>query len=151
MISTLEGTGTNEPWQENDAPCIHLATNDKWCRSHTTTTNTASYLMRDESILIGFTWTTWKNFHAYAGLLVDAMMIALFACRRLEQNGNDPLHRHPVVKLAVVHCQRKRQKQQHHQRTNGSTNVKTLQVQTTWIYLTYLQYRGNLAISKLLA
>ncbi len=26
---------------------------------------------------------------AYAGLLVDAMMIALFACRRLEQNGNE--------------------------------------------------------------
>jgi hypothetical protein len=26
---------------------------------------------------------------AYAGLLVDAMMIALFACRRLEKNGND--------------------------------------------------------------
>ncbi len=26
--------------------------------------------------------------HAYTGLLVDAMMIALFACRRLDQNGN---------------------------------------------------------------
>ncbi len=25
---------------------------------------------------------------AYAGLLVDAKMIALFACRRLDQNGN---------------------------------------------------------------
>jgi hypothetical protein len=61
------------------------------------------------------------------------------------------LHRHPVVKLAVMHCQRKRQQQQHHQRTNGSTNAKTLQFQTTWTYLTYLQYRGNLAIGKLLA
>ena len=26
--------------------------------------------------------------HAYAGLLVNATMIALFACQRLEQNGN---------------------------------------------------------------
>ncbi len=26
--------------------------------------------------------------HAYAGLLVDATIIALFACRRLKQNGN---------------------------------------------------------------
>ncbi len=26
--------------------------------------------------------------HAYAGLLVDAMMIALFACQRLDQNDN---------------------------------------------------------------
>ncbi len=30
-----------------------------------------------------------------------------------------------IIKLAVVHCQRKRQQQQCHQRTNGSTNVKT--------------------------
>ncbi len=149
MISTLEGTGTNEPWQENDASCIHHATNDKWCRSHTTTTNSASYLMRDESILIGFTWTTWNFLHAYAGHSVNAMMIALFACWRLEQNGNYCLHCHSMVKLAVVYCRRKRQKQQHHQRTNGSTKVKTLQVQTTWTYLTYLQYQGNLAISKL--
>jgi hypothetical protein len=29
-----------------------------------------------------------------------------------------------VVKLTIVHCQRKTQQQQHHQRTNGSTNVK---------------------------
>ncbi len=29
-----------------------------------------------------------KLLHAFAGLLVDATMIALFACRRLEQNGN---------------------------------------------------------------
>jgi hypothetical protein len=65
--------------------------------------------------------------------------------------GRHCLHRHPVVKLAIVHCRRKRQQQQHHQRTNGSTNLKMLQVQTTWTYLTYLQYRGNLAISKLLA
>jgi hypothetical protein len=63
--------------------------------------------------------------------------------------GRHRLHRHPMVKLAVIHCQKKRQQQQHHQRTNGSTNVETLQVQTTWIYLIYLQYRGNLAISKL--
>jgi len=65
--------------------------------------------------------------------------------------GRHRLHLHPMVKLAVVHGQRKRQQQQHHQRTNGSTNVKMLQVQTTWTYLTYLQYRENLAISKLLA
>jgi hypothetical protein len=65
--------------------------------------------------------------------------------------GRHRLHCHPVVKLAIVHCQRKRQQQQLHQCTNDSTNKKTLQVQMTWTYLTYLQYRGNLAISKLLA
>jgi hypothetical protein len=30
----------------------------------------------------------------------------------------------PVVKLTLIHIQRKRQQQHHHQRTNGSTNVK---------------------------
>ncbi len=30
----------------------------------------------------------WRFLHAYAGLLVDAKMIALFACQRLDQNGN---------------------------------------------------------------
>jgi hypothetical protein len=29
-----------------------------------------------------------KILRVYAGLLVNATMIALFACRRLEQNGN---------------------------------------------------------------
>jgi hypothetical protein len=29
-----------------------------------------------------------------------------------------------VVKLTVLHCQRKTQHQHHHQHTNGSTNVK---------------------------
>jgi hypothetical protein len=29
-----------------------------------------------------------KILHVYAGLLVNARMIALFACRRLDQNGN---------------------------------------------------------------
>ena len=45
-------------------------------------------LMREVSILTVFTWTSWRFLHAYAGLLVDATMIALFACRRLDQNGN---------------------------------------------------------------
>jgi hypothetical protein len=45
--------------------------------------------------------------------------------------GRHRLYRNPAVKLAVVHCQRKRQQQQQNQRTNGSTNVKTLQVQMT--------------------
>jgi hypothetical protein len=27
--------------------------------------------------------------HAFIGLLVDAKMIALFACQRLKQNGNE--------------------------------------------------------------
>jgi hypothetical protein len=31
-----------------------------------------------------------------------------------------------VVKLTLVHCQRKRQQQHRNQHTNGSTNVKTL-------------------------
>jgi hypothetical protein len=56
-----------------------------------------------------------------------------------------------VVKLAVIHCQRKRQQQQHHQHTNGSTNVKMFTNPDDWTYLTYLQYQGNLAITKLLA
>ncbi len=30
----------------------------------------------------------WRFLCAYAGLLVDAMMIALFACWRFDQNGN---------------------------------------------------------------
>ena len=30
----------------------------------------------------------WRLLHGYAGLLVDATMIALFACWWLEQNGN---------------------------------------------------------------
>jgi hypothetical protein len=44
--------------------------------------------MREESILIVFTLTSWRFVCAYAGLLVNATMIALFACRRLNQNGN---------------------------------------------------------------
>jgi hypothetical protein len=44
--------------------------------------------MREESILVVFTWTSRRFLHVYAGLLVDATMIALFACRRLDQNGN---------------------------------------------------------------
>ncbi len=31
----------------------------------------------------------WRFLRAYAGLLVDVTMIALFACRRLKQNGNE--------------------------------------------------------------
>ncbi len=89
MINTLKGVRTNKPRQRNDGYHIHHATNDdKWCRSHTTFTIAASYLMREESILIVFTWTSWRLLHAYAGLLVDATMIALFACWRLDQNGN---------------------------------------------------------------
>ncbi len=80
MINTLEGICTNKTWQKNDASHIHHTTNDKWRRSHTTITNTALYSMREESFLIGFTWTSWR---------VDATMMALFACRRLEQNSNE--------------------------------------------------------------
>ncbi len=87
MINALDGIRTNKPWQRNDGSCIHQATND-WCGLHTTIINTASYLMREESILIVFTWTSWRFLHAYAGLLVNATMIALFAYRRLEQNSN---------------------------------------------------------------
>ncbi len=45
--------------------------------------------MRAESILIGFTWTSWRFLRAYPGLLVNATMIALIACWRLEQNSNE--------------------------------------------------------------
>jgi hypothetical protein len=78
----------NKPWQRNDGYHIHHATNDKWRGLHTTITNAASYSMREESILIVFTWTSWRFLRAYTGLLVDAKMIALFACWRLDQNGN---------------------------------------------------------------
>ncbi len=88
MINALNGIRTNKPWQRNDGSHIHHATNDKWRRLHTTITNTALYLMREDSILIVFTWTSWRFLHVYAGLLVNATMIALFACWRLEQNGN---------------------------------------------------------------
>jgi hypothetical protein len=77
-----------KPQQRNDRYSIYHATNDKWRGLHTTITNAASYLMREESILIVFTLTSWRFLHAYAGLLVDATMIALFACQRLDQNGN---------------------------------------------------------------
>ncbi len=30
----------------------------------------------------------WRFLRAYAGLLIDVTMIALFGCRRLDQNGN---------------------------------------------------------------
>ncbi len=84
----LRDIRANKPWQRNDGYRIHHATNDKWCGSHTTITNAALYSIREESILIVFTWTSWRFLRAYAGLLVDATMIALFACRRLDQNGN---------------------------------------------------------------
>ncbi len=73
---------------KNDRYRIHHATNDKWRGSHTTITNAASYSMREESILIVLTWASWRFMRAYAGLLVDATMIALFACWRLDQKGN---------------------------------------------------------------
>ncbi len=88
MINTLRGIRANKPQQRNDGYCIYHVTNDKWRGSHTTITNAASYLMWEESILIVFTWTSWRILCAYAGLLVDAMMISLFACWRLDQNGN---------------------------------------------------------------
>ena len=36
--------------------------------------------------------------------------------------------------LTFVSSTKQRQQQLHHQHTNGSTNVKSLQVQTTWTY-----------------
>ncbi len=87
VINTLIGICTNKPWQRNDGSHIHHAKNDKWHGLHTTITNTASYLMREESILIVFTWTSWRFVRAYAGLLVDATMMVLFVCRNLEQNS----------------------------------------------------------------
>jgi hypothetical protein len=84
----LRGIRANEPWQRNDRYRIHHGTNDKWRGSHTTITNAASYSMREESILIVFTWTRWRVLSAYAGLLVDATMISLFGCWRLDQNSN---------------------------------------------------------------
>jgi hypothetical protein len=47
-----------------------------------------------------------------------------------------------VVKLAVIHCQRKRQQQQHHQHTNGSTNIKTFTSPDNWTYLTIYSIEG---------
>ncbi len=84
----LKGIHANKPWQRNDGYRIHHKTNDKWRRSHTTITNAALYSMREESILIVFIWTSWRFLHVFAGHLVDAMMIALVVCRRLDQNSN---------------------------------------------------------------
>ncbi len=89
MINPLDGIPTNKPQQKNDGSCIHHGTNDNWSGLHTTITDTAFYSMREESILIGFNWTSWRFLHAYTGLMVNATMIALFACRRLKQNGNE--------------------------------------------------------------
>ncbi len=88
MINTLKGIRANKPQQKNDGYHIHHVTNDKWRGSHTTITNAASYLMREESILIVFTRTSWRFLRAYAILLVDSTIIALFACRRLDQSSN---------------------------------------------------------------
>ncbi len=88
VINTLRRICANKPQQWNDGSCIHHAKNDQWCGLHRTITDTASYSMREENILLLFPWTSWRFLHAYAGLLVNATMIALFACQRLEQNGN---------------------------------------------------------------
>jgi hypothetical protein len=42
VINTLRGIPTNKPWQRNDGSHVHHTTNDKWCGSHTTITDTAS-------------------------------------------------------------------------------------------------------------
>ncbi len=78
-------TSLNKKWQILYPSCDKW----QWCRSHTTITNTALYLRRDESILIELTWTSWRFLRAYAGLLVNATMVSLFACQRLKQNGNE--------------------------------------------------------------
>jgi hypothetical protein len=88
VINTLRGIPANKPRQRNDGYRIHQAKNDKCHGSHTTITNAASYSMREESILMVFTWTSWRFLRAYAGLLVDATMITLLGCRRLDQNDN---------------------------------------------------------------
>jgi hypothetical protein len=63
-----------------------------------------------------------------------------------------------MVKLTAIHCQGKRQQQQHHQRTNGSTNVKTFTspdnlnlFNLSTVFEVLNDGQGNLAISKLLA
>jgi hypothetical protein len=88
VINVLKGNRANKPQQRNDGYHIHHTTNDKWRGSHTNITNAASHSMREESILIVFNCTSWRFLRACAGLLVNATMIALFACRRLDQNGN---------------------------------------------------------------
>jgi hypothetical protein len=63
-----------------------------------------------------------------------------------------------MVKLAVIHCQRKWQQQHHHQYTNGSTNMKTFTspndldlFNLSTVFEVGDVGQGNLAISKLLA
>jgi hypothetical protein len=63
-----------------------------------------------------------------------------------------------MVKLTVVDCGRKRQQQQHHQHTNGSTNVKTFTspdgldlFNLSTVFDVCDVGQGNLAIIKLLA
>jgi hypothetical protein len=69
-----------------------------------------------------------------------------------------PRHCHHLVKLTVIHCQRKRQQQHHHQRTNSSTNVKIFTspddldlLNLSTVFEVCDVGQGNLAISKLLA
>jgi hypothetical protein len=63
-----------------------------------------------------------------------------------------------MIKLTVMDCRRKRQQPQHHQRTNGSTNVKTFTspdnldlFNLSTVFDVCDVGRGNLAIIKLLA
>jgi hypothetical protein len=63
-----------------------------------------------------------------------------------------------MIKLTVIYCRRKRQQQQHPQRTNGSTNVKMFTspddldlFNLSTVFDVCNVGKGNLAISKLLA
>ncbi len=89
MISTLKGICTNEPQQKmmHFISITWQMTNDTDCTQPSPIQHCIT--MREGSFLIGFTWTSWRFLHAFAGLLVNATMIALFACWRLEQNGNE--------------------------------------------------------------
>ncbi len=103
MINTLEGIRTNKPQQKKYGSHIHHMTNDKWRRTHTTIPDKALYSMREESILIGFTWTSWRFVHAYAGLLVDAMMIAFFACWSWNKMAMREQHQQPQIMAKKPH------------------------------------------------
>jgi hypothetical protein len=65
--------------------------------------------------------------------------------------GRHHLHRHHRGQTFRCPLPKKEATAAHHQHTNGSTKVKTFTSPDDWTYLTYLQYQGNLAITKLVA
>ena len=68
---------------KNDAYCTNHAMKDKWHASQATIDPQWCSIVYPwiGNGFIAFTWTIWRFVHAYAGLLVNGLMITEFACR----------------------------------------------------------------------